>query len=89
MKEVNAEQPRNCAWLQALAEGLAAMEVPTGPIAVVVRTNIRKLDLMIRKDLYVRGSVVWPLAQRIHDQLWKMGLEANTSQAHELKSKKG
>ena len=64
------------------------MEVPTGTIAVVVRTNIRKLDLMIRKDLYVRGNVAWPLAQQIHDQLWEMGQEANTSQAHELKSKK-
>ena len=85
---VNAKQSREGSWLQVLSEGLAAMDVPSGTIAVVVRTNIRKLDLMIRKDLYVRGNVARSLAQGIHEQLWNMGQLANTSPTKELTSTK-
>ena len=74
--------------MQALTEGLEAMDVPTGTIAVVVRTNIRKLDLMIRKDLYVRDNVARSLAQGIDEQLWNMRHEANMSPAKELNSTK-
>ena len=85
---VNTKQSREGSWLQALSEGLAAMDIPSGTIAVVVRTNIRKLDLMIRKDLYVRNKVAQSLAQGIHDQLWILGQQANTSPAKGLTSTK-
>ena len=85
---VNTKPSREGSWLQALSEGLAAMDIPSGTIAVVVRTNIRKLDLMIRKDLYVRNKVAQSLAQGIHDQLWILGQQANTSPAKGLTSTK-
>ena len=62
---MNAKQKRVGSWLQALTEGLEAMDVPKGTVAVVVRNNSRKLDLIIRNDLYVRDKVALTLAQGI------------------------
>ena len=66
-----------CVWLETLNESLEIMMVPTGLVAIVVRTNITKLAEAIKKALYNKSNLGVLLAQQIHGQLLAMGEEAN------------
>ena len=67
-------------WLAALAEGLATLDIPSGTIAILVRTNIRKLESLIQRDLYVRDKIALTIARDIHNRLWQMARKANEIQ---------
>ena len=67
-------------WLAALAEGLATLDIPSGTIAILVRTNIRKLEALIQRDLYVRDKIALTIARDIHNRLWQMARKANELQ---------
>ena len=61
--------PIEVVWLRILEEAVYTISTPQNCQAILIRTNIRKLDALIRKDLYLKFSSAVKIAQSIHDRL--------------------
>ena len=77
----NSGLPREAAWLLILEEALLVVQPTEGTRAIIVRTNIRKLSTIIKKDLYVRHEAAVKIAVRIHKHLREMS-ESTISPEH-------
>ena len=58
-----------------LNEAIDAMSFPIDCEAVIVRTNIRKLDTLIKKNLYTENIQSIAIAQSINERLLDVRLE--------------
>lgn len=56
-------------WLEILLEGLEALEVPSELEVVYIRSNIRKLHIIIKDQLYIKNEQAVHVANAIHEQL--------------------
>ena len=75
----NGQFPREAAWLLALEEALYAMSVPRDCQVIIIRTNIRKLDALIKRDLYSEHTSTVSIAQSIHERLLTMAREGQST----------